>query len=269
MPACESFQLRIKNPKMYCVFYTYFYSAVIGGTEWKRQVHDVETTHLGNVSSEAFGHILLINNYKAWLHLAKEQEGWTHMKTEYDPEDEVAGKQSLADYLLGEWEFDVSVTDTADVGTYMISKSHYPEAHRSMRDKRIALEKRGKIQLAVAGLTDKDASEDEETKEEGIGDNGVRPSKRRRLLQLKKYTNKNEGKKMFGGWAPEAQAKMMEIGSEIKDDVDEGNYTIFVKAYLRWMRSRPEYNTGGKQNKDNDENEEEPIVIRRDILWDL
>ena len=61
----------------------------------------------------------------------------------------------------------------------------------------------------------------------------------------------------------------MEIGSEIKADVDKGNYIIFVKAYLQWMWSRPEYNTGRRQNKDNDDNEEEAIVIRMDILWDL
>ena len=97
MPACESFQLRIKNPRMYFVLYTNFYSAVTGGTAWKKQVHDDKTRHLGNISSEALGHILLLNNnYKAWLHVAKVQEGWAHMKTEYDPQDEIADKQSLA-----------------------------------------------------------------------------------------------------------------------------------------------------------------------------
>jgi hypothetical protein len=268
MPACESFQLRIKNPKMYFVFYTYFYSAVIGGTAWKRQVNNEETKHLGNISSEAFGHILLLNNYKAWLHVAKVQEGWTDLKTEYDPQEEIVDKQSLADSLLDEWEFDISVTDSDE--DYMISKTKYSEAYRRMREKRRALEKMGYAQLAVASVTDKDDyGAEEETKEEGIEGNEARPSKRKRMLQLKKYTSKNDGKKLFGGWAPEAQEKMMEIGSAIKADVDEGNYTIFLKTYLQWMRSRPEYNNGGKQNKENDDSEEETVVIRRDILWDL
>jgi hypothetical protein len=254
---------------MYFVFYTYFYSAVIGGTAWKTQVNDEETSHLGNTSSEAFGHILLLNNYKAWLHVAKVQEGWTDLKTEYDPQNEIADKQSLTDYLLGEWEFDISVIDVAGAENYMISKTKHSDAHRRMRDRRIALEKLGNEQLAGAAITDKDHPGEEETEEGGVEDNEARPSKRQRMLKLKKYTSRNDGKKMFGGWAPEAQAKMMEIGSEIKADVDKGNYTIFVKAYLQWMRSRPEHNVGGRQNKENDDNEEEAIVIRRDILWDL
>ena len=49
----------------------------------------------------------------------------------------------------------------------------------------------GNAQLAVSALTEKDTSGDEETKEEGVEDNGTRPSKRQRfLLQLKKkYTS--------------------------------------------------------------------------------
>ena len=129
MPACESFQLRIENLKMSFMFYTYFYSAVIGGTAWKRQVNDDKAGHLGNVSSEAFGHILLLNNYKAWLHVAKVQEGWTHMKTEYDPQAEIVEEQSLADYLLGGWEFDISVNGTDGGENNMISKTKYSEAH--------------------------------------------------------------------------------------------------------------------------------------------
>jgi hypothetical protein len=54
---------------------------VIGNNEWKRQVKDPGTLHLGNVSSVVFGHIILINNYKAWLYLAQEQEDWKTFKT--------------------------------------------------------------------------------------------------------------------------------------------------------------------------------------------
>lgn len=270
MPACESFELRIKNPKMYFVFYTYFYSAVIGGTAWKRQVEDEETLHLGNVSSEAFGHILLLNNYKAWLHVAKTQEGWTSMKTEYDPPDEIIDKQGLADYLLSEWEFDITATETDDLESYMVSEAMYSEGYKRLKVRRLALEKLGHERLAAAVLTaGDDSDEGGADAEEGIDDNEVRPSKRKRMLQLKKYTSKNDGKKLFGGWAPEAQKKMMEIGSGIKADVEDGKYAIFVKAYLDWKRSRPEYNTSGKQNKENDGSDGETVVIRRDILWDL
>ena len=126
---------------------------------------------------------------------------------EYDPQKEIADKQSLADYLLGKWEFDISVANTADdEEDYMISKTRYTEAHRDMRDKRRVLEKMGNVQLAVATLTtNKDASGDEETKEEGVEGNGAPPSKRQRLLQLKKYTSKNDRKKLFGGWVPKVQ----------------------------------------------------------------
>ena len=93
---------------------------------------------------------------------------------------------------MGEREFDITVTDTADDEDYMISKAKYSEAHRNMRDKGRALEKVGNVQLAVAVLTDKEASRDEETKGEGVEDNGARPSKRQRLLPTTKEVHQQE-----------------------------------------------------------------------------
>jgi hypothetical protein len=80
--------------------------------------------------------------------------------------------------LFSKWEFDISVIDTAGDEDYMISKTRHSDAHRCMRDKRRALEKLGNAQLAGAALTDKDDPGEEETKEEGVEDNGQRKKER-------------------------------------------------------------------------------------------
>ena len=64
-----------------------------------QQVINGETMHLGNISSEAFGYISVLYNHKAWLRVAKVQEGSTDMKTGYDSQEEIVDKQSLANFL--------------------------------------------------------------------------------------------------------------------------------------------------------------------------
>jgi hypothetical protein len=101
---------------------------------------------------------------------------------------------------------------------------------------------------------------------EGEADGTAQPTKRRKLLELKKYTHKNEGKKLFGGWAEEAHENMMRLSKMIKEDYDNGNYSHFVQAYLRWKRKQHDYNG---RHKDTEQNGNSRITIRRDLLWDL
>jgi hypothetical protein len=260
MPSCESFEKRIENPKVYFIFFSYFYSAVIGDNEWKRQVKDPLTSHLGNVSSEAFGHILLINNYKAWLHLARGEEDGENIKTDYDKEEDLGNRLTLADYLLKDLEFDTDATDFVD---YVVSREEHQARFKRLEKERRAIEKTMREDLSE--LTTITAC-DEATDGDAEG-NAVQPSKRRKLSELKKYTSKNEGKKLFGGWAAEAHEKMMLISQLIKSDVSSGGYVNFVRAFLNWKRSQQEYS--GRQDKENDDGANGRVNICRDLLWDL
>ena len=61
MPSMESLGRRWKDPKAYCIFYMYFYTAAVGEVRWK------EEGRIGSNTMEAFALLVLVNNYKAWL----------------------------------------------------------------------------------------------------------------------------------------------------------------------------------------------------------
>ena len=253
MPSCESFEKRIENPKVYFVFFTYFYSAVIGDNEWRRQLKDPATKRLGNASSEAFGNIILINNYQAWLHTSRDEEDGKELKTEYDTEEDIGDRRSLADYLMDDVEFN---TDACELEHYVVGRDDV--LFKRLEKDRRRFEKTLRKDLPELSTTG-DASE-------GEAEGTAPPTKRRKLLGLKKYTNKNEAKKLFGGWAEEAHEKMMRLSKMIKDDYDKGNYSHFVQSYLRWKRRQHDSNG---RSKDTEQDGNSRITIRRDLLWDL
>jgi len=82
LPSIESFQTRLKNPKVNYIFYEYFFKAVIGEARWKRNFE--ENKRFGTCIAEAFTHALLENNYFAWLFDYKCKNPGCSLKTEYD-----------------------------------------------------------------------------------------------------------------------------------------------------------------------------------------
>ena len=86
LPSIEHFQDRLKNPKMYYFFYHYFVRAVIGESQWKRNIQG--KLRLATSPAEAYAHSLIENNYFAWMFEYKyEHSGATTLKTAYDDED--------------------------------------------------------------------------------------------------------------------------------------------------------------------------------------
>jgi hypothetical protein len=68
LPSIESLGRRFKNPKAYCIFYMYFYTAAVGELRWKEYLSK-EEERIGSNTMEAFALLVLVNNYKkAWLY---------------------------------------------------------------------------------------------------------------------------------------------------------------------------------------------------------
>ena len=82
LPSIESFQKRLDLPKVYYVFYDYFYRAVIGEADWKNKIESKK--RLGTNITEAFTHALIKNNYFAWLFEYRCKNKGTKLRTEYD-----------------------------------------------------------------------------------------------------------------------------------------------------------------------------------------
>ena len=89
LPSIEHFQLRIKNPKVYFLFYDYFFRAVVGETKWK--INMQEKNRLGTSIAEAFTHALIENNYFAWL-MEYQTTANTKVMTEYTEMEEEGDK---------------------------------------------------------------------------------------------------------------------------------------------------------------------------------
>ena len=66
----ESLGRRFKDPKACCIFHMCFYTAVIGEARWKECLANGEE-RIGSNTMEAFGLLVLVNNYKAWLYEEK------------------------------------------------------------------------------------------------------------------------------------------------------------------------------------------------------
>jgi hypothetical protein len=57
LPLIESFQMRLKFPKVNSIFYEYFFKAVVGDGIWKQCF--AENKRLGTNVSEAFAHAII------------------------------------------------------------------------------------------------------------------------------------------------------------------------------------------------------------------
>ena len=69
LPSIESVKRRLKDPKAYCIFYMYFYTAAVGEERWKECLST--EGRIGSNTMEAFALLVLVNNYKAWLYEEK------------------------------------------------------------------------------------------------------------------------------------------------------------------------------------------------------
>jgi hypothetical protein len=240
LPSMESLKRRLHDPKAYCVFYMYFYTAAVGDTHWKECLSK-EGGRIGSNTTEAFALLLLDNNYKAWLYEEKKIHQ-SNLLTEYEivagPE---YGKMSIVDKILD----GVQINLEKDASTTLI----YDKDHRDykrLQKKRIDwlkhFFKSGPCKKVNDGVLKKASSSSgdghEEEPQQGQDDNGgeivlkERAKKKRKLTrELREFTGSSGGGRKHKGWSDEGMVAFEEYVKAIRKDVQEGKYEPWEKAY--------------------------------------
>jgi hypothetical protein len=78
MTSFECYNMRVANPRAYCVFYDNFFKISAGQTCWKENMEDGAEGHLQALATpvvEAFALLCLENKEPDWLHEAKVLRG--------------------------------------------------------------------------------------------------------------------------------------------------------------------------------------------------
>ena len=114
-PGLETFEMGIKIPIFYVLFYDFFYKCSVGDTRWKKSCLEEKdkTAPLGAPQAEAFAMMQLRNNYFAWLFERKE-ESKGKLITDYDPEKDRRNMKNAAEAYLKKLELDLDDKEEED-----------------------------------------------------------------------------------------------------------------------------------------------------------
>jgi hypothetical protein len=82
LPSIEGFQNRSFLPKVYYIFYEYFFKAVISKGTWKQ--HFTGNKTFGTNILEAYALAIIKNNYFTWLYNYKSKHPGSTLQMEYD-----------------------------------------------------------------------------------------------------------------------------------------------------------------------------------------
>ena len=123
MVSYETFEERLRMPKAYFCFYEYLYRSAMGDKLWNEALEPKATGRIGCPSTEAFTHLLLRNNWKAWILSNKQKKDMgARLKTMYDAGAN-AEEETIFDYLLPDVEFgDFLDDDTKEADKYIIRR---------------------------------------------------------------------------------------------------------------------------------------------------
>jgi hypothetical protein len=244
----EAFELRLKNPTNYILFYDNFLRAVEGEARWKASAtsgNDLMTSSY----NEAFAMILLKNNYAAWL--AHEMgDKYPNLMTDYD-ETIPDNAKTLAEYVVkGVCSFvqgeDDDDDDTTFITTYRPKEGtagavdelrRYNEELKLYRD--ITEKAREEARLSEDCPSIREAKRkiiDSKTND----DDAIYKQKRRKILKgLKEYTGtRSAGEKAYRGWSTRAHTQMLKFKREIDIDIQLKTYERFNAEYKNVYATR-------------------------------
>jgi hypothetical protein len=231
----------MEDPKAYCIFYMYFYTAAVGELRWKEYLAK-EEGRIGSNTMEAFALLVLVNNYKAWLY----EEKKTHQKnllTEYNSPPNY-GKPSIVDKILDGVQFNLEMVST--IPTVIYDKND--RTFKKLEKERIEwLEAFCKTDHCLQTNDDvlKRASTD--TSDENIGAEPAadedlfvlkeRAKKRRKLTkELREFTGvPSQGERKHKGWSDVGMVAFEQYVGAIKKDVEDDKYVGWEKAYREVM----------------------------------
>jgi hypothetical protein len=227
----------LKDPKAYCIFYMYFYTATVGELRWKEYLLK-EEGRIGSNTMEAFALLVLVNNYKAWLY----EEKKTHQKnlfTEYDCPPSY-GTPSIVDKILDGVQFNLEMVSTIPAAIYDKNDRTFKKLERQRAEWLEAFcitapclqTKSGVLKKASGGTHDENVDE-EPAAEEDLFVHKERAKKKRKLTrELREFTGvPSQGERKYKGWSDEGMVAFERYVGAIKKDVEEDKYVVWEQAY--------------------------------------
>lgn len=286
MFSLESMLKRLDNPKIYYIFYEFFYKSAVGESEWKQFMSKTSNgVRIGNDNTEAFALLLLSNNYKAWLCEEKQAHG-NNLLTEYEcfPTDT---NPSIVEKLLCNMEVLVplpqatttlqvaeeSGANTTEEKESLILRDQSSEDFKMATKARIdivvneiiadrmlcnGMKQSWKDGVEIDGNDDTIQNYEEEEKE--------RRRKRRKILKnLRKWTGgSGGGERKIKGWSSTGHRAFEEFVLEIKVDRGNGRYDQWERTIREIYQEKEKWKV-----KESDNNPKDTYKANTNLLWEL
>jgi hypothetical protein len=243
LPSLESLKRRWEDPKAYCVFYMYFYTAVVGEVRWN-ECMSKEEGRIGSNTMEAFALLVLVNNYKAWLYEEKKTHQ-VNLLTEYDCPPS-RGKPSIVDKILDGVQFNLE-KDASPTVIYDKNDRNYKKLEKVRKEwleefyttETCLQTNDGVLKKATSCASDGDAGGETLGDDEDIFDQRERAKKARKLTRgLREYTgDPSVGERKCKGWSDEGMEAFESHVKTIRKDVDDGKYVAWEKSYREVMET--------------------------------
>ena len=228
---------RWKDPKAHCMFYMHFYTAAIGESRWRECLAN-ESERIGSNTMEAFALLVLVNNYKAWLH----EEKKTHqdnLLTECDcpPSRE---KPSIVDKILDGVQLNMAMNantatvlcDKEDRTCKKLEKERVDWLEAFFESEPCLQTKNGVLKKASSGDSGVGGAEEEKSTEEDTFVLKERAKKTRKLTRgLREFTGvPSEGERKCKGWSDEGMVTFEKCVKTMKKDEEDGRCETWDKA---------------------------------------
>ncbi len=232
----------MEDPKAYCIFYMYFYTAAVGEIRWKECLSK-EEGRIGSNTMEAFALLVLVNNYKAWLYEEK-QTHQTNLSTKYDYPPSY-GKPSIVGKILDGVQFNLE-NEASPTVIYDKDDRTYKKLEKERVEWLVAFCKTdhclqtndGVLKKASTDTSDKNVDA-EPAADEDLFVLKERAKKKRRKLtkELCEFTGvPSQGERKHKGWSDEGMVAFERYVGAIKKDVEEDKYLVWEQAYRDVMQ---------------------------------
>ena len=239
LPSIDSIKRRWEDPKTYCLFYMYFYTAAVGEVRWKEYLSK-EDERIGSNTMEAFALLLLVNNYKAWLYEEKKMHQG-NLLTEYDCPPSY-GKPSIVDRILDGVQFNLEMGASSPTVLHDKDNRTYKKLEKERVDwleafyKTDACIQMNNDVLNIATRSTGSIEEGGNQVEEGVEETFVlkeRARKTRKLTRgLREFTGvASEGERKCKGWSDEGMVAFENYVKTVRKDAEDGRYVTWDKAY--------------------------------------
>jgi hypothetical protein len=255
LPSIESLMRRLKDPKAYCIFYMFFYTAAVGEVQWKKCLTK-EEGRIGSNTMEAFALLVLVNNYKAWLYEEKKTH-LTNLLTEYDSPPSY-GKPSIVDKLLDGVQFNLGIVPSSPTVIYNREDRTFKKLVKERNDWLEAFCKTAACMQTKEDVLKKASTDtgDESMHAETTADDDLiilkeRAKKKRKLTrELREFTGEaSQGERKHKGWSDQGMEAFEKYVEEIKKDVEQDKYVAWENAYREVMKKLGHSRTKESENK--------------------